>query len=68
MEQLWGPVTSDDPPAIVRVVAHPLRWSVTPPTYRLPPPALGEHTAQILAELSDEAGASAHATSDTGAS
>jgi crotonobetainyl-CoA:carnitine CoA-transferase CaiB-like acyl-CoA transferase len=40
-----------------RQVAHPLRWSVTPPTYRLPPPALGEHTAQILAELSDEAGA-----------
>jgi crotonobetainyl-CoA:carnitine CoA-transferase CaiB-like acyl-CoA transferase len=40
-----------------RQVAHPLRWSATPATYRLPPPAIGEHTEQILAELSDESGA-----------
>jgi crotonobetainyl-CoA:carnitine CoA-transferase CaiB-like acyl-CoA transferase len=34
-----------------RQVAHPLRWSATPATYRLPPPALGEHTTEVLAEL-----------------
>jgi crotonobetainyl-CoA:carnitine CoA-transferase CaiB-like acyl-CoA transferase len=37
-----------------RQVAHPLRWSATPATYRLPPPALGEHTAEVLAELREE--------------
>ena len=36
-----------------RQVAHPLRWSATPATYRLPPPTVGEHTEQVLAELSD---------------
>jgi crotonobetainyl-CoA:carnitine CoA-transferase CaiB-like acyl-CoA transferase len=34
-----------------RQVAHPLRWSATPATYRMPPPALGEHTSEVLAEL-----------------
>src|SRR3954451_25159054 len=34
-----------------RQIAHPLRLSATPPTYRLPPPALGEHTSEVLAEL-----------------
>jgi crotonobetainyl-CoA:carnitine CoA-transferase CaiB-like acyl-CoA transferase len=29
-------------------VGHPLRWSATPATYRLAPPALGEHTAEVL--------------------
>lgn len=32
-------------------LASPMRLTATPPTYRLPPPALGEHTSQILAEL-----------------
>jgi crotonobetainyl-CoA:carnitine CoA-transferase CaiB-like acyl-CoA transferase len=36
----------------VRSVANPIRLSSTPVSYRLPPPFLGEHTAQILSELS----------------
>jgi crotonobetainyl-CoA:carnitine CoA-transferase CaiB-like acyl-CoA transferase len=35
----------------VRSIANPMRMSATPPTYRLPPPVLGEHTGAILAEL-----------------
>ncbi len=34
-----------------RSIANPARLAATPPTYRLAPPALGEHTRQILAEL-----------------
>ena len=29
-------------------IANPIRFSATPATYRLPPPLLGEHTAEIL--------------------
>ncbi len=32
----------------VRVIANPVRLSETPPSYRLPPPVLGEHTEEIL--------------------
>ena len=35
----------------VRLVASPMKFSATPVQYRRPPPLLGEHTAQILAEL-----------------
>lgn len=35
----------------VRSIANPIRLADTPPTYRLPPPALGEHTESILQEL-----------------
>ena len=35
----------------IRSIANPIRFSDTPITYRLPPPLLGEHTAQILQEL-----------------
>jgi len=35
----------------VRSIANPVRLADTPPTYRLPPPALGEHTESILQEL-----------------
>lgn len=35
----------------IKMVASPLKISTTPPTVRLPPPMLGEHSAQILDEL-----------------
>jgi crotonobetainyl-CoA:carnitine CoA-transferase CaiB-like acyl-CoA transferase len=31
-----------------RTMAHPIRFSDTPARYELPPPALGQHTRQIL--------------------
>ena len=37
--------------ASIPQVASPLRLSATPPRYRAAPPALGEHTAEVLAEL-----------------
>lgn len=35
----------------VRLVANPIKLSQTPVQYRRPPPLLGEHTAEVLAEL-----------------
>ena len=35
------------------MVASPMRFSSTPPSYRHPPPMLGEHTEDILKELLD---------------
>lgn len=35
----------------VPVVASPIRMSRTPPTYREPPPGLGRHTREVLAEV-----------------
>lgn len=35
----------------VRSLANPVRLMATPPIYRRPAPALGEHTAEVLAEL-----------------
>lgn len=37
--------------AEIRSVASPLRLQDTPPVLRRPPPALGEHTDEVLAEL-----------------
>ncbi|HEY6267835.1 MAG TPA: CoA transferase [Candidatus Acidoferrum sp.] len=34
-----------------RSLANPIRFSSTPVSYRLPPPLLGEHTAEILQSL-----------------
>ena len=36
---------------VIRSVASPLRLSATPPVLRRAPPALGEHTDEVLAEL-----------------
>lgn len=35
----------------VPLVANPMKLSATPPDYRLPPPALGEHTNEILTTM-----------------
>src|SRR3984893_7417819 len=35
----------------VRSIANPVKFSNTPVSYRLPPPLLGEHTAEILQSL-----------------
>jgi crotonobetainyl-CoA:carnitine CoA-transferase CaiB-like acyl-CoA transferase len=35
----------------LRTVAQPLALTKTPPAYRRPPPAVGEHSREILAEL-----------------
>ncbi|MBK8617118.1 MAG: CoA transferase [Anaerolineales bacterium] len=35
------------------LVGSPLKMSATPVTYRLPPPLMGEHTDEVLRELSD---------------
>ncbi len=36
---------------LVRSIANPVRLSETPVSYRLPPPMLGQHNAEVLAEL-----------------
>ncbi|MGC8838494.1 MAG: CoA transferase, partial [Anaerolineae bacterium] len=35
----------------VRSLGNPLHLSATPPTYRRPPPMLGEHTDEVLQEI-----------------
>jgi crotonobetainyl-CoA:carnitine CoA-transferase CaiB-like acyl-CoA transferase len=36
---------------MARSIANPIKFSETPVSYRLPPPLLGEHTAEILRSL-----------------
>lgn len=42
---------------LFKSLAFPAHLSATPPTYRLPPPRLGEHSAEILAGLGYDAAA-----------
>ncbi len=38
----------------LRLVASPMRLSATPYEPRFPPPRLGEHTEEVLAELGED--------------
>ena len=35
----------------VQTIGNPMALSASPPVYRRPPPALGEHTAEVLGEI-----------------
>jgi glutaryl-CoA transferase len=51
--QARGLIIQLEHPAIgaSKSIANPIRFSATPASYRLPPPLLGEHTAEILRSL-----------------
>src|SRR5215467_3166332 len=51
--QARGLIVQLEHPAIgtAKSIANPIRLSTTPASYRLPPPLLGEHTAEILRSL-----------------
>jgi len=46
--EMKHPLGGDDP---VRLIASPIKMSETPVDYRFPPPTLGQHTDEILAEV-----------------
>ena len=48
----------------VSMIRHPLTFSLTPPRYKLPPPALGQDSEQIRAWLSQEPRLDAEETQD----
>ncbi len=40
----------------IRVIGNPMHLADTPPSYRLPPPTLGQHTDEILARFGVQRG------------
>ena len=45
--EMEHPATGSKP---MKLIANPIKLSATPPTYRKPPPLLGEHTDEVLQE------------------
>jgi formyl-CoA transferase len=50
----------------VPMVANPIKLSATPPSYELPPPLLGEHTASVLSEYAGVSAEQLHALKSRG--
>ena len=46
--EMRHPLAEESP---VRLIASPIRMSATPPSYRRPPPTLGQHTDEVLEGL-----------------
>ncbi len=46
-------ITMPHPAGSVDLIASPVKMSTTPVTYRRPPPTMGQHTDEVLAELLD---------------
>ncbi len=51
----------------IELIGNPIKFSKTPVTYDRPPPRLGEHSEQVLAELLDLSPAEVAALRDAGA-
>jgi crotonobetainyl-CoA:carnitine CoA-transferase CaiB-like acyl-CoA transferase len=51
---LGARVSVGEPGDAVDLVANPITLSTTPPTYRLRPPRLGEHTEELLRSLKEK--------------
>ena len=41
----------DAPDGLLKLIGNPIKFSETPVTYRRPPPAMGEHSVEVLAEV-----------------
>jgi crotonobetainyl-CoA:carnitine CoA-transferase CaiB-like acyl-CoA transferase len=50
----------------VKVIANPVKLSATPPSYRSPPPVLGEHTNAVLTDVLKMSAAEIAALKDKG--
>jgi crotonobetainyl-CoA:carnitine CoA-transferase CaiB-like acyl-CoA transferase len=62
-----APASATAPRRTVPSIASPLRLSASPVSYRLPPPALGAHTREVLAEILGLSGAQLDALAQQGA-
>jgi crotonobetainyl-CoA:carnitine CoA-transferase CaiB-like acyl-CoA transferase len=40
----------DSPKGTIDLIGNPLKMSRTPPTYRRPPPRMGQHSDEVLRE------------------